>query len=203
MIDQFIPEHHIQKHILGVLMHMKYARFRDMRPPKVDTNLYTYHLNILKKRGFIIKTDDGYCLGREGLSYVDRVSIKSLKIRTQPKIITMIVVQNANGDVLLQRRTKQPHIDTWTLPYGKLHIDSRYSALPGGRRARNWRWSSCHWCMQVIAIFVYLWGRKYYHQRWRTCFMVRLMKSWRVKNSYGPARIDCPTMTWHQQLSKS
>jgi len=133
MIDQFIPEHHIQKHILGVLMHMKYARFRDMRPPKVDTNLYTYHLNILKKRGFVIKTDDGYCLGREGLSYVDRVSIKSLKVRTQPKIITMIVVQNANGDVLLQRRTKQPHIDTLTLPYGKLHIDDE-SVLAAAQR---------------------------------------------------------------------
>jgi len=137
MIDQFIPEHHIQKHILGVLMHMKYARFRDMRPPKVDTNLYTYHLNILKKRGFVIKTDDGYCLGREGLSYVDRVSIKSLKIRTQPKIITMIVVQNANGDVLLQRRTKQPHIDTWTLPYGKLHIDDESVLAAAQREARE------------------------------------------------------------------
>ena len=137
MIDQFIPEHHIQKHILGVLMHMKYARFRDMRPPKVDTNLYTYHLNILKKRGFVIKTDDGYCLGREGLSYVDRVSIKSLKIRTQPKIITMIIIQNANGDVLLQRRTKQPHIDTWTLPYGKLHIDDESVLAAAQREARE------------------------------------------------------------------
>lgn len=137
MIDQFIPEHHIQKHILGVLMHMKYARFRDMRPPKVDTNLYTYHLNLLKKRGFVIKTDDGYCLGREGLSYVDRVSIKSLKICTQPKIITMIVVQNANGDVLLQRRTKQPHIDTWTLPYGKLHIDDESVLAAAQREARE------------------------------------------------------------------
>ncbi len=137
MIDQFIPEHHIQKHILGMLMHMKYARFRDMRPPKVDTNLYTYHLNLLKKRGFVIKTDDGYCLGWEGLSYVDRVSIKSLKIRTQPKIITMIVIQNTNGDVLLQRRTKQPHIDTWTLPYGKLHIDDESVLAAAQREARE------------------------------------------------------------------
>ncbi len=133
MIDQFIPEHHIQKHILGVLMHNKYARFRDMRPPKVDTNLYTYHLNLLKKRGFVTKTDQGYCLDTAGLLYVDRVSLASLKVRTQPKIITMIVVQNADGDVLLQKRTKQPYIDTWTLPYGKLHIDDK-SILDAAQR---------------------------------------------------------------------
>ena len=35
----------------------------------------------------------------------------------------MLVIQNSDGDILLQRRTKQPHIDTWTLPYGKLHIE--------------------------------------------------------------------------------
>ena len=35
----------------------------------------------------------------------------------------MIVVQNEEGDVLLQRRTKQPYINTWTLPYGKLHVE--------------------------------------------------------------------------------
>ena len=135
MIDQFIPEHHIQKHILGVLMHSKYARFRDMRPLNVDTNLYKYHLNLLKKSGFVTKTNEGYCLDTAGLLYVDRVSLKSLKVRTQPKIITMIVVQNADGDVLLQKRTKQPHIDTWTLTYGKLHIDDESIVAAAQREA--------------------------------------------------------------------
>ena len=55
MIDQVIIEHHIQKHILSVLMHTKFARFRDMRPPKVDTNLYSYHLKLLIKSGFVQK----------------------------------------------------------------------------------------------------------------------------------------------------
>ena len=69
------------------------------------------------------KTDEGYTLTPEGLIYVDRVSLKKLNIRTQPKIVTMLVVQNSDGDVLVQKRDKQPYIDTWTLPYGKLHID--------------------------------------------------------------------------------
>lgn len=123
MVEQYTPDHYIQKHILSVLVHRQYARFRDMRPPKVDTNLYSYHLKLLQKRGMVQKTDGGYTLARAGLLYVDRFSTTSLNIRTQPKIITMIVMQNTDGDVLLQKRTKQPYINTWTLPYGKLHID--------------------------------------------------------------------------------
>ncbi|MDO4780991.1 MAG: NUDIX hydrolase [Candidatus Saccharibacteria bacterium] len=135
MIEQHIPDHYIQKYILNVLTYRQYARFRDMRPPKFDTNLYSYHLRVLQKRGMIQKTDDGYALDKAGLLYVDRVSAKSLNIRNQPKIITMIVVQNTRGYVLLQKRTKQPYINTWTLPYGKLHIDDVSAQVAAQREA--------------------------------------------------------------------
>lgn len=128
--------HHIQKHIIGILVYQKYARFRDLRPPKVDTNLYSYHLKIMQKDGWIEKTADGYTLSQQGLSYVDRVSLKKLNVRSQPKIVSMLVVQNSDGDVLLLHRTKQPYIDTWTLPYGKTHIDDG-SILDGAKR--EWR----------------------------------------------------------------
>lgn len=123
MIEFTSVDHHIQKHIIDVLMYSEAARFRDLRPPKVDTNLFTYHLNALVKMGMVMKVEGGYALTAGGLSYVDRVSVEKRVIRTQPKIISMIVVQNEEGDVLLQRRTKQPYINTWTLPYGKLHIE--------------------------------------------------------------------------------
>ncbi len=123
MIESVSVNHHIQKYILDVLMYKNAARFRDLRPPKVDTNLFTYHLNSLVKSGMVSKVDSGYALSTKGLSYVDRVSSEDKTIRTQPKIITMLVIQNGEGDVLLQRRTKQPYIDSWTLPYGKLHIE--------------------------------------------------------------------------------
>lgn len=126
-------DHHIQKHIIGVLIHQKYARFRDLRPPGVDTNLYSYHLKAMQKDGWVEKTLEGYTLTQDGLAYVDRVSLKKLNIRSQPKIISMLVVQNSDGDVLLMRRTKQPYIDTWTLPYGKTHIED-ISILDGAKR---------------------------------------------------------------------
>ena len=123
MIEFVSVNHHIQKYIIDVLMYAHTARFRDLRPPKVDTNLFTYHLNVLLKQGMVEKVDGGYRLSKDGLSYVDRVSSDNKGIRTQPKIISMLVVQNSDGDILLQRRTKQPYINTWTLPYGKLHVE--------------------------------------------------------------------------------
>ena len=123
MIEQVTIVHHIQKYIIGVLIHQKYARFRDLRPPKTDTNLFSYHLKLLLKVGFIEKGEYGYTLSRQGLAHADRVSVKKLNIRTQPKIITMTALRDKRGYVLLQRRVKQPYIDTWTLPYGKIHID--------------------------------------------------------------------------------
>lgn len=104
-------------------MHQKLARFRDLRPSRTDTNLFAYHLKLMTKNGLVDKTDDGYQLAPIGLAYVDRVNADKLFIRSQPKIVTMLVVQNSDGDILLMKRNKQPYIDTWTLPYGKLHID--------------------------------------------------------------------------------
>ena len=123
MVNQMTLTHHIQKYIVETLMYQKAARFRDLRPPKTDTNLFSYHLKALIKSGLVEKSEQGYSLSTAGLSYVDRVSTESHTVRSQPKIVTMLLVQNSDGQVLLQKRSKQPYIDTWTLPYGKLHIE--------------------------------------------------------------------------------
>lgn len=133
MIEQIDIKHHIQKHIIKVLYRQRVARFRDLRSPSADTNLFSYHLKLLVRAGYVDKVEGGYMLGSKGLLYVDRVSESNMSVRTQPKIITMLVVQNPNGDVLLQKRMKQPYIDTWTLPYGKLHIDDSTIAAAAQR----------------------------------------------------------------------
>jgi ADP-ribose pyrophosphatase YjhB (NUDIX family) len=137
MIESVSVNHHIQKHIIDVLMYSELARFRDLRPPRTDTNLFTYHLNALIKSGLIEKTEQGYTLTKDGLSYVDRVSSEKKIIRTQPKIITMLLVQNSNGDILLHKRDKQPYINAWTLPYGKYHIDDESLMAAAQREAKE------------------------------------------------------------------
>jgi 8-oxo-dGTP pyrophosphatase MutT (NUDIX family) len=122
MIEKHVLNHHIQKFIIGVLLYKNQARFSELRPPKTDTNLFSYHLKLLQKEGMITKQDKLYTLSAGGLAYVDRVSSETVTIRKQPKIISMLIIQNSDGQVLLQKRTKQPYIDAWTLPYGKLHI---------------------------------------------------------------------------------
>ena len=123
MIESSTIEHHIQKSIVTFLMAHQFARFRDMRPPKVDTNLYSYHLKLLQKNGFVEKTEAGYTLSKKGQIYVDRVNIKTVRLSTQPKIITMLVIQNGYGGILMYKKLRQPFIDQWTLPLGKVHND--------------------------------------------------------------------------------
>ena len=123
MIEQTEVKHHIQKYILSVLLHQQKARFRDMRAPRIDTNLYSYHLSQLVKSGLVEKVEGGYSLGKKGLIYVDRLSVGKLFVRPQPKIVTMIVIQNGYGDVLMYRKLRQPFINKWTIPNGKVHND--------------------------------------------------------------------------------
>ena len=122
MIDYNI-NHNIQKYIMSKLYRQQIARFSDLRKPGVDTNLFSYHLKILIKEKFVKKIDGGYTLDDAGFRYVDRISETDMNVRMQPKIITMLVLQNSDGEILLQKRMKQPYIDLWTLPYGKLHIE--------------------------------------------------------------------------------
>lgn len=137
MFDITPVTHHIQKHILDVLTYQEVGRFRDLRPPRTDTNLFSYHLKHLLKSGLVIKSESGYSLGQAGLLYVDRVSQQKKAIRSQPKIVTMLVIQDSSGHVLLQKRDKQPYINAWTLPYGKLHIDDQSTAAAAQREAQE------------------------------------------------------------------
>ncbi len=115
--------HHIQKHILSVLTHNKTARFSQLRPPRTDSNLFSYHLKSLLKEKLVEKISEGYTLSAKGLALVDRLSMSSFEPRVQPKIITMAVILNNKGEVLMQQRKKQPFINKLTLPSGKLHLE--------------------------------------------------------------------------------
>jgi len=137
MIELNTVTHHIQKYIINALMYTEVAKFSQLRPPKTDTNLFSYHLKVLVKLAMVQKVDGGYTLSAAGLSYVDRVSTEKKVIRMQPKIISMLLVQNSDGDVLLQRRNKQPYINAWTLPYGKIHIDDATLEYAAQREAKE------------------------------------------------------------------
>lgn len=115
--------HHIQRYILDILMKHQYARFRDLRPPRVDSNAFSYHLTALTKQDLVVKTDHGYTLTTRGLAYVDRLSGSNTKPRPQPKIRTIIALINEFDEVLVQRKDTQPFINQLTFPSGKIHME--------------------------------------------------------------------------------
>lgn len=116
--------HHIQHYILTVLSGTKWARFSEMRPPKVDSNAYSYHLKLLQQQKLIEKhVDKGYRLSPLGLAAVDRMSASELQVRVQPKIITMCLLSNEDDKILLLSKSKQPFVGAWTFTSGKLHLE--------------------------------------------------------------------------------
>ena len=133
MNDLTEVNHHIQKYILSILSRQKIVRFRGLRPARVDTNLFSYHLKLLQKNKLIDKVETGYTLAPRGLRYVDHVVADRASVVCRPKIVTMLLIQDGYGNVLLQKRTKQPYIDMWTLPHGVFHIDDE-SVIAGAKR---------------------------------------------------------------------
>ena len=74
-----------KQHILSQLKQKQFARFSDIKPAKVSTNTFSYHVKKLIKNGWIIKSDQGYTLGMRGLAYVDR-DTAGKEVRSQPNV---------------------------------------------------------------------------------------------------------------------
>lgn len=104
-------------------MDTKFARFRDMRPEGIDSNAYSYHLTAVQKEKLVQKTSDGYTLTVRGLSYVDVLSGENQRPRPQPKIMTLIIIENEFGHFAAYQKERQPFIGQLTFPCGKLHMD--------------------------------------------------------------------------------
>lgn len=103
-------------------MTYKQRRFSELRAEDVESNLFQYHLRHIINKGLVEKYDNGYRLAPKGLYYADRYSPAHKGERLQPKLITVITIKNAKGDVLLLEKNRQPWINQWHLPAGKIHI---------------------------------------------------------------------------------
>ncbi len=115
--------HRLQQHILSQLIHNPVRRYADLKPEDIEGNLFMYHLRQVMAAGWVIKREDGkYELTAEGLRYAETLSLKTLSPRIQPRIVTLLVCRNGNGEILLYRRNRQPLIGMSGFPYGKIHL---------------------------------------------------------------------------------
>lgn len=120
MLDK-LSIHHIQREILRTLLLAPSARFKDLKPTGMESNIFMYHLNALIKDGFVEKIEQGYTLTSKGKHYVDRANLESLNVRIQPKIITIIVLQRTDGKFAILERLHQPFLHYKGFPSGKVH----------------------------------------------------------------------------------
>lgn len=120
-----ILDHVIQKNIVKTLVSLKHARFSELKPKQVESNLFMYHLKQLIKRGIVEKQDNGYILSTEGRMFVDRANLDRLVFRVQPKIVSILAVKSGKGNWLLLERLHEPHMNRIGFPSGKLHYGEK------------------------------------------------------------------------------
>ena len=124
--------HKLQQHILSQLIHHNARRYADLKPVDVEGNLFMYHLRVVMKAGYVAKRIDGrYELTPEGLRYADTLSLTTFTPRAQPRLVTLLVCQNAAGQYLLLRRKRQPLLGFATFPYGKVHLGETIATAAG------------------------------------------------------------------------
>jgi ADP-ribose pyrophosphatase YjhB (NUDIX family) len=99
----------------------KVRRFSELRPDRVDSNLFQYHLKKLLTDGYVAKMPGGYTLSGRGLYYADRHSGALKGERLQPKIIVVLIVRDSEGRALIIRKPRQPFLGSYHLPAGKVH----------------------------------------------------------------------------------
>ncbi len=111
----------IQNHILSKLKNAKSLRYSELSPGKIPNDLFNYHLQYLVKKEFIIKSNEGYSLSKNGIKHVADPCTTNDTITSLFKInVITIVSRIVDGkiEILNQIRKSNPS-------YGKIGI-------PGG-----------------------------------------------------------------------
>ncbi len=89
-----------------------------------ESNTLAYHLRILEEDGLIEKKNEKYSLSLEGKKYVAYAQGSTGKIEKAPlTIIAVVIYDEKTKKILMQKRTKEPFYNFWTLPAGKLEQD--------------------------------------------------------------------------------
>ena len=113
-------KHYVRQYIIDQLSRHDSLRFRELRPPKTDTNLVAYHAGVLRDAGVIEQHDDEYRLGPQGVRVVRdmRMQAGDQSRVLRPEVEVWFVIQNGEGDILMQQRVTQPFLGSMSLPHG-------------------------------------------------------------------------------------
>lgn len=117
----------IQRHVLLVLMRQRTARLKDMRPLDVEANLFSYHLKGLEHTGYIEKIARGeYELTVKGQKFVGALSTQTNQLTENIKTVVLFWAEK-DGKILLFRWSRQPYLNSVTLPYDRMPLGKSLS----------------------------------------------------------------------------
>lgn len=108
-----VKKRDIQQEILAKLIQAKTLRYSEARPPRVENDLYNYHLQFLVDKGYVTKHNGTYSLSSEGKIHVsvkDPLSPTGLKADTFKLGVLTLVLDTSGPEtkVLNQTRHRQP-----------------------------------------------------------------------------------------------
>jgi hypothetical protein len=75
-----------------------------------------FHLNKLLKEGLIVKSDGAYSLSPKGKLMVERNTLDSSDIRSEPRAFLLLAIQNPKNEYLLYRRAVYPALNKIGFP---------------------------------------------------------------------------------------
>jgi predicted transcriptional regulator len=114
--------HEAQTAILRELLFKPDASYSELRKKTgLESDHFKFHLRRLVEIDLTAKNASGrYCLTPKGKEYANKIDTDRGVIERQPKSAVIIVLQNEQGNVLVQQRLKQPFYGFWGYPGGKI-----------------------------------------------------------------------------------
>jgi DNA-binding MarR family transcriptional regulator len=104
--------HNIQHSIVRVLAKVDGLTFSELRPDLLDNKLFTYHLKIVIREGFVEKSVDGkYRLTPSGQKLWRRMAEKPNVIALRAYSVLFLIIKSPTHGWLLYRRKTHPVID--------------------------------------------------------------------------------------------
>lgn len=110
----------IQMQIIKELTFKPSSKFSDIKPYKVTSDKFSYHLRTLQDLGLIIKSESGeYSLTIEGKKFATTIDTETKTVEKLPKNSVLLIVRK-DDKLVIQRRMKEPYFGFMGFITGKI-----------------------------------------------------------------------------------
>jgi hypothetical protein len=101
----------IQNQILSKLKNASFLRYSEIAPDRIPNDLFNYHLQFLVKKGFVLKSENGYSLSPAGVKHIADPIYTTDSISSLFKINVITIasrIVNGKIEILNQIRKSNP-----------------------------------------------------------------------------------------------